>query len=238
MRLVHKGLGPVGMYVARWCQLKGASRIIGIDAVPGRLAFAQEKLGIEVVNFKEHKDVAKRLLELVPGGLDMAVDCGSFHEPKSWLHKAQKLAMLETDSPETINEMIYSVRKKGKCGIIAAYAGYANGVNVGALMEKGVRYVSTVFSFSCFFLKKNRISQIDWERSGSCTLVLGRNHERLHSNWKIRSYIVGSRSVNVLCKTLMVIFPIAFSLIVSRLKTWTSSTLRLISGKRVWRRSL
>lgn len=49
--------------------------------------------------------------------------------------------MLETDSPETLNEMIVSVRKQGKCGIIAAYAGFANGVNVGALMEKGVRFV-------------------------------------------------------------------------------------------------
>lgn len=57
------------------------------------------------------------------------------------MHKVQKLMMLETDSPETINEMIVSVRKQGKCGIIAAYAGFANGVNVGALMEKGVRYV-------------------------------------------------------------------------------------------------
>ena len=52
------------------------------------------------------------------------------------------MMMLKTDSPETLNEMIVSVRKQGKCGIIAAYAGFANGVNVGALMEKGVRYVS------------------------------------------------------------------------------------------------
>jgi len=49
--------------------------------------------------------------------------------------------MLETDVPETINEMIVSVRKMGRCGIIAAYAGFANGVNVGALMEKGVRLI-------------------------------------------------------------------------------------------------
>ena len=66
---------------------------------------------------------------------------GTFHEPKTVLHKVQKMMMLETDSPETLNEMIVSVRKQGKCGIIAAYGGFANGVNVGALMEKGVRYV-------------------------------------------------------------------------------------------------
>ncbi|KAG8984395.1 hypothetical protein FRB93_006584 [Tulasnella sp. JGI-2019a] len=28
------GLGPIGMSAARWCQLKGAKRIIGIDSIP------------------------------------------------------------------------------------------------------------------------------------------------------------------------------------------------------------
>lgn len=54
-------------------------------------------------------------------------------------HKIQKTLMLETDVPETINEMLVATRKMGRCGIIAAYAGFANGVNVGALMEKGIR---------------------------------------------------------------------------------------------------
>lgn len=39
------------------------------------------------------------------------------------------------------SEMIVSVRKMGRCGIIAAYAGFTNGFNVGALMEKGVRLI-------------------------------------------------------------------------------------------------
>ncbi|KAF9553316.1 GroES-like protein [Agrocybe pediades] len=133
------GLGPIGMCAARWCQLKGASRIIAIDQIPERLAFAREKLGIEVVNFKEEKQLTKKILELVPGGLDAAIDCGSFHEPKNLPHKVLKRAMMETDSPDTINEMIYCVRKRGKVGLISDYIGYAHGVNVGALMEKGVR---------------------------------------------------------------------------------------------------
>ncbi|KAG8750427.1 hypothetical protein FRC11_010423 [Ceratobasidium sp. 423] len=135
------GLGPIGQCVARWAQLKGAKRVIGIDAHPQRLAFAAEKLGIETLNFKEHSDVPKRLHELVPGGVDVALDCGTFHEPKTLLHKVQKTLMLETDVSETANEMIKSVRKMGRCGIIAAYAGYTNQFNIGALMEKGVRFI-------------------------------------------------------------------------------------------------
>ncbi|EFI27350.1 R,R-butanediol dehydrogenase [Coprinopsis cinerea okayama7 len=136
------GLGPVGMYVAKFALLKGASKVIGIDQVPERLEFAEQSLGIETINFKEHKDVPARIREIIgEKGVDVCIDAGSFHEPKSFTHKVQKFLMLETDAPETINEMLLAVRKMGRCGIIAVYAGYANGVNVGALMEKGIRLI-------------------------------------------------------------------------------------------------
>lgn len=32
--------------------------------------------GVEPLDFTQHKDVAKGLSELVPGGLDVAIDCG------------------------------------------------------------------------------------------------------------------------------------------------------------------
>ncbi|QRW23834.1 alcohol dehydrogenase [Rhizoctonia solani] len=99
-----------------------------------RLAFASEKLDIETLNFKEHSDVLRRLRELVPG---------TSHGPKTLLHKVQKTLMLETDVSETANEMIESVRKMGRCGVIAAYSGYTNQFNIGALMEKGVRFMVT-----------------------------------------------------------------------------------------------
>ncbi|RDB22022.1 hypothetical protein Hypma_011043 [Hypsizygus marmoreus] len=134
------GLGPIGQCVARWAMIKGAKRVIGIDTIARRLALA-EKAGVEVIDFNTDTDVVKKIYELVPKGLDVAIDCGSFHEPKSLAHKIQKTLMLETDVPETINEMLVAVRKLGRCGIIAAYAGYANGVNLGALMEKGIRLV-------------------------------------------------------------------------------------------------
>lgn len=49
--------------------------------------------------------------------------------------------MLETDVPEVINETIVSVRKMGRCGLTAVYAGFTNCFNIGALMEKGVRFI-------------------------------------------------------------------------------------------------
>ena len=57
------------------------------------------------------------------------------------LHKVEKALMLETDVSETANEMIMSVMKGGRCGVISAYSGYTNHFNIGALMEKGVRFI-------------------------------------------------------------------------------------------------
>lgn len=78
-----QGLGPIGQCAARWAMLKGAKRVIGIDQVPERLAFASAS-GIEPLDFSQFKDVPKRLYELVPGGLDVAIDCGESSTSKQW----------------------------------------------------------------------------------------------------------------------------------------------------------
>ncbi|QRV77096.1 Zinc-binding dehydrogenase [Ceratobasidium sp. AG-Ba] len=115
--------------------------VIGIDSHPQLLAFAAGKSGIETINFKEHKDVPARLFEPVPGGVDLALDFGTFREPKTFTHKIEKTLMLETDVPETANKMIKSVKKMGQCGIISDYFGNVNHFAIGALMEKGVRFI-------------------------------------------------------------------------------------------------
>jgi threonine dehydrogenase-like Zn-dependent dehydrogenase len=129
------------MYAARWAQIKGASRIIGVDRIPERLEVARTKLGIDVVDFSKVKDVPGEITRLVPGGVDVAIDAGTFHQPKTMLHKVQKTLMLETDVPEIVNECILSVRNMGRVGLIAAYAGFTNGFNIGAVMERGIRFI-------------------------------------------------------------------------------------------------
>lgn len=135
------GLGPIGQCAARWAKMKGAKRVIGIDQIPERLAFAVEKSGIEVIDFSKESDVVAKIYEMVPEGLDRALDCGTFHEPKTLLHKVEKVLMLETDNCETANECIKAVKKMGSVGVIAAYAGFTNHFNIGAVMEKGVRFI-------------------------------------------------------------------------------------------------
>lgn len=57
------------------------------------------------------------------------------------LHKVEKALMLETDVSETPNEMIFLAKKMGRIGLIGVYAGYTNHFNIGALMEKGLRFI-------------------------------------------------------------------------------------------------
>lgn len=71
------GMGPVGLFAAQWAFIKGASRVIGVDQ-NWRLDYAKSKLPkIETVNFKQVKSVKSAIDELVPGGLDVALECAA-----------------------------------------------------------------------------------------------------------------------------------------------------------------
>ena len=40
---------------ARWCQIRGAKKIIGIDRVPERLEIAKNILKIDIIDFSQEK---------------------------------------------------------------------------------------------------------------------------------------------------------------------------------------
>lgn len=128
------GLGPIGLIAARWCQIKKASRVIGIECVPERIAIAR-KMGIEIINFKEEK-VVDKLFKLVPQGVDCAIECAGYEYATSILHKVEMAIGLETDTSDIFAEMFTCVRKFGRVGVIGVYNGYANHFPVGQMMEK------------------------------------------------------------------------------------------------------
>jgi len=131
------GLGPVGLLAARWCQIRGASRIIGIETVPARIDVAKRILGIEVIDFKKDK-VVEKINELVPGGLDCTIECAGFEYSNSMVHKVERALQLETDACDILTEMIYCTRKFGNMSVIGVYAGFTNHFPIGAWMEKHI----------------------------------------------------------------------------------------------------
>ena len=134
------GLGPIGLLEARWCQIMGAKRIIGIDCVTERLDIATKTLGIETINYKEY-DTTKKLLEMVPGGVDCSLEAAGFDYAKSLLHKVERFLNLETDGGDILTEMIRCTRKAGTVSIIGVYNNTVNHFPIGPMMEKHLSIV-------------------------------------------------------------------------------------------------
>jgi threonine dehydrogenase-like Zn-dependent dehydrogenase len=131
------GLGPVGLLVAKWCQIRGASRIIGIDCIPERFQVAHANLRIETLDFNK-VDVVKELAIMFPDGLDAGIECAGFEYAKTWRHKIERAVGLETDTGDILTEIIKSVRGFGKIGILGVYTGTVNHFPIGPFMEKGL----------------------------------------------------------------------------------------------------
>jgi len=138
------GLGPIGLFAAIFAFQAGASRVIGIDN-NWRLAYAKSKLPkLECLDFSKvdsKKGVSGTIQEMVPGGVDVALECAAGEFTKGWLHTVEVAVGLETDTSETLNEMILSVRKFGRCGITGVYSGFTNHLNIGSLMQRGIRLI-------------------------------------------------------------------------------------------------
>ncbi|XP_002968598.2 alcohol dehydrogenase 1 [Selaginella moellendorffii] len=70
------GLGTIGFAAAQGAKIAGASRIIGIDVLPEKLALGK-KFGLtDTVNPKEHdKPIQEVIKEMTDGGVDYAIEC-------------------------------------------------------------------------------------------------------------------------------------------------------------------
>jgi threonine dehydrogenase-like Zn-dependent dehydrogenase len=136
--IVIWGLGPIGLFCARWAQLKGASRVIGIDQVPERLTLASKVFGIEVLDRSGYstEQVTDTLRGLLPKGADVCVEAVGFRFPITKTHKMERKLGMETDTADILEECFKVVRKFGRVSIIADYVGHANHFPIGAIMAK------------------------------------------------------------------------------------------------------
>jgi threonine dehydrogenase-like Zn-dependent dehydrogenase len=142
------GAGPIGQMVAEFSFLHGASRVILIDGGPAawRLDFVKKhapKLEtIDFSNLPKGESVSSQLKKMCNNrGPDVAIECAAGEYAQSWQHYFETLLGMETDTSELLNEMITSVRAFGRCGITGVYAGYVNHLNIGSLMQTGIRLI-------------------------------------------------------------------------------------------------
>lgn len=138
------GAGPVGQFCVRSAVMMGARQVICIDRIPERLSMARAG-GAIPVNFDE-ESVIERLQELTGGkGPEKCIDAVGLeaHAARSldsMYDRVKQAAMLETDRPHVLREMIYVCRPAGILSIPGVYGGLLDKVPFGAAMNKGLTF--------------------------------------------------------------------------------------------------
>lgn len=134
------GCGPVGLMAQRSAWLQGAGRVIAVDSVPERLAFAKDYCCAEVIDMRTTKNVVSRLREMTDGrGADACIDAVGLEASGSLFHGfIGKFLKLEAGSPVALNWAIQSVRRGGRISIIGLYGPPWNLVDMGSAMNKGL----------------------------------------------------------------------------------------------------
>jgi threonine dehydrogenase-like Zn-dependent dehydrogenase len=134
------GCGPVGLFAMKSAWLLGASRVIAVDHVPYRLAFAEQYANVETVNFKEVGDIVAYLKDLFDGrGPDVCIDAVGCEAEGSKLHRFLGLGLnLEAGAATVLDWCMHTVRKGGNVSVIGVYGPPFNLVPLGVAMNKGL----------------------------------------------------------------------------------------------------
>jgi threonine dehydrogenase-like Zn-dependent dehydrogenase len=150
--VVVLGLGPIGDMAARIAAHRG-HRVIGVDLVPERLARALTR-GIEVVDLKEHDDLAEVVRGMTDGrGPDSVIDAVGMEAHGS---PGAKLAQQATgllpdavaeklmeragiDRLHALHEAIDIVRRGGTISVIGVYGGMADPLPMLTAFDKQVQ---------------------------------------------------------------------------------------------------
>ena len=139
------GCGPVGQFAIASAKLLNAGRIFAIDAIPSRLAMAQDQ-GAEIINF-EKEDVIAAIKGFTGGiGVDRALDCvGVDANGPHRLDVARKVKSAFAtdnwhpgDAPSQVLEWaVAALAKAGTFSIVGVY-GAPSSLAIGDATEKNL----------------------------------------------------------------------------------------------------
>ena len=147
------GLGPIGDMCCRIARHLGAQHVIGVDLVPERLERVRG-LGFEVLDLREHDDVAETIRDLTDGrGPDSVIDAVGMEAHGDTFGKvAQQMAGLMPDALAAkvmkhtgVDRMgafhlaIDIVRRGGTISLIGVYGGMSDPLPMLTLFDKQVQ---------------------------------------------------------------------------------------------------
>ncbi len=134
------GAGPVGLFATKSAFLMGAGRVIVVDRLDYRLAFAAAFTGCETVNYEQVDDIVVHLKKLTDGrGADVCIDAVGLDASGSNLQSfTGKVMMLQAGAATALDWAIDSARKAGHVSIVGVYGPPWNLVPIGTAMNKGL----------------------------------------------------------------------------------------------------
>ncbi len=138
------GAGPVGLFAAASAYMLGAGKVFVIDRFPERLALARDYCGATVINYADgNPSIVEALRDLTGGvGPDSCIDAVGMEahgvDVTAIYDKVEQAAMMETDRPTALRQILQSVRKGGTVSIPGVYGGAINKLNFGAAFGKGI----------------------------------------------------------------------------------------------------
>jgi glutathione-independent formaldehyde dehydrogenase len=105
------GAGPVGLMAALSARLRGASKVMVVDKVKGRLQLAED-LGAIAVDFTEG-DAVEAVMEQTDGGADKGIDAVGY--------QAQAGEGKDETPAVVLNQLVNAVRATGRLGVVGLY---------------------------------------------------------------------------------------------------------------------
>jgi threonine dehydrogenase-like Zn-dependent dehydrogenase len=133
------GCGPVGLFAMKSAWLMGAGRVIGVDHVPYRLAFAERYANVETLNFKE-VDIITTIKGMTEGrGADATIDAVGCEAAGSAFQQVLGTKLkAQAGSAVALNFCMHATRKGGHVSVVGAYGPPWLPVDFGTAMNKGL----------------------------------------------------------------------------------------------------
>jgi len=133
------GLGPIGLMCVRIARRLGVERILAVDLVDERLERGRQ-WGAEVIDYREHDDVAREIMDRTKGrGTDSVIDAVGMEAEGSRLARIAQAVKLQMDRLEALRLSIGSVRRGGTLSVIGVYVGVDNLIPLGDLFDKQIQ---------------------------------------------------------------------------------------------------
>ena len=132
------GSGPVGLMVQKFAWMKGASRVIVVDALNYRLKHAEKTNKVETLNLDEFEDVGMQIREMTKGGVDVVIDCVGMDGKMNIFEKIEQKLKLQGGTLSAIEIGTKAIRKFGTMQLTGVYGAKYNLFPLGNMFERNI----------------------------------------------------------------------------------------------------